>query len=56
MWRRFVVHLIDREYQQDIENKIRDDIQNNFSFCILQEESKEARVYLESRIIPLFLD
>lgn len=43
--------LIDSVYQQEIEHKVSEYIQQNFSFCVLEVPSKEERMYLESRIV-----
>ncbi|MCD8509738.1 MAG: hypothetical protein LRY73_07595 [Bacillus sp. (in: Bacteria)] len=44
-------HLVDRQYQQQIEEKISTYIQQNFSFAILPVETKEERLNLESKMI-----
>jgi hypothetical protein len=43
--------LINREYQAVIEKKVSEYIQGQFSFCVMDVESKEDRLYLESRLI-----
>lgn len=43
--------LIDSVYQQEIERRVSEYIQQNFSFCVLEVLSKEERLYLESRIV-----
>ena len=43
--------LINRVYQQEIEKNISHYIQNHFSFCVLDVQSKEERLYLESSIV-----
>ncbi|MCK9858309.1 hypothetical protein CFI03_006920 [Paenibacillus sp. ATY16] len=42
---------IDTVYQQTIEKKVSEYIQNNFSFCVLEVPSKEERKYLKSKIV-----
>ncbi|WP_261303993.1 hypothetical protein [Paenibacillus andongensis] len=44
-------HLIQAEYQRDIELKVSQYIQNNFSFCVIDMPSKEDRLYIEARMI-----
>jgi hypothetical protein len=44
-------HLINPEYQKDIEMKVSEYIQNQFSFCVLEVQDKEERLYLESRLV-----
>jgi hypothetical protein len=44
-------HLIQPQYQQSIEAKISEYIQSAFTFSILQVETKEERLHLESRIV-----
>jgi len=44
-------HLIDFEKQNEIEKKVTEYIQNNFSFVVFQVENKERRLRLESKII-----
>jgi hypothetical protein len=44
-------HLIQVDYQQDIEFKVSQFIQTQFSFCVIEVPSKEERLYLESRLI-----
>lgn len=43
--------LVDATYQQEIELRVSEYIQQNFSFCVLEVPSKEERLYLESRIV-----
>ena len=42
---------IDFDFEQLIEQKISDYIQNNFSFCVFQVDDKEDRLFWESKII-----
>lgn len=44
-------HLINPKYQKDIEMRVSEYIQNHFSFCVLEVQDKEERLYLESRLI-----
>lgn len=43
--------LINPKYQSEIEKRVSEYIQNNFSFCIIEVNCKEDRLYLESRLI-----
>jgi hypothetical protein len=42
---------IDFDFEQIIEQKISDYIQNNFSFCVFQVDDKKDRLFWESKII-----
>ena len=44
-------HLIDVEHQKDLEQKISQYIQQNFSFSVIQIEDKNKRLNLESKLI-----
>ncbi|OZQ59284.1 hypothetical protein CA600_29880 [Paenibacillus sp. VTT E-133280] len=44
-------HLIDSAYQSNIERRVSDYIQTNFSFCVLSIEDKTERLSLESRLV-----
>lgn len=43
--------LLDLEFEKKIEKKISEYIQNNLSFCVFQVDTKEQRLFWESRII-----
>lgn len=43
--------VIDKEFQQKIENEISEIIQGNFSFIVFEVKEKEKRIFLESRLI-----
>lgn len=43
--------LLDLEFEKQMEMRISDYIQNNFSFCIFQVESKPERLFWESKIV-----
>jgi hypothetical protein len=45
------VHLINPKYQKNIELRVSEYIQNQFSFSVLEVQGKEERLYLESRIV-----
>jgi hypothetical protein len=42
---------VKRDYQHAIEEKVSQYIQQNFTFCVLEQPTKEQRLYLESRIV-----
>lgn len=44
-------HLVDREYQNQIEAKVSQYIQEHFSFCVLEVHDKEERLFMEARLI-----
>lgn len=44
-------HRIDEQRRREIEREVSSYIQNNFSFVVLQVDSKEQRLRLESRMI-----
>lgn len=44
-------HLINNDYQMEIETKISDYIQKNFSFVVIEVSDKGKRLMIESRII-----
>jgi len=44
-------HLINKEYQNQIENEVSDYIRQNFTFCVFGIESKEQRKSIESKLI-----
>lgn len=44
-------HLIDFEYQNSIESRVSQYIQNNFSFCVLEVNDKTKRIEIESKMI-----
>lgn len=44
-------HLIDEEKQKEIEKKVTEYIQKNFSFCVLEVNDAKERLELESKII-----
>lgn len=41
----------DKEFEKKIERDITNYIQNNFSFVLISEDSKDKRLYLESKLI-----
>ena len=43
--------LIDHEYHRLIENKVSKIIQENFSFCVIEINTKEERLEIESKLI-----
>lgn len=43
--------LLDMEYQQEIEQRVTQYIQTNFSFCVLEVQTKEERIALKSKLI-----
>lgn len=43
--------LLDLEFENKIEKKISDYIQSNLSFCIFQVDTKERRLFWESKIV-----
>jgi hypothetical protein len=45
------LHLIDLDYQKKIEKIVSSYIQNNFSFSVIEIETKEERLKIESKII-----
>lgn len=45
------IKLLDREFEKQIEKRISDYIQTNLSFCVFQVETKEKRLFWESKII-----
>lgn len=44
-------HLIDFEYQEAIESRVSQYIQNYFSFCVFEVHNKQERLEIESKII-----
>jgi hypothetical protein len=44
-------HLINPEHQKDIEIKVSEYIKSHFSFCVLEVQNKDERLYLESRLV-----
>lgn len=44
-------HLVDKEFEQEVEKQISSYIQQNFSFVILEVATKEDRLLFESRLI-----
>ena len=44
-------HLIDNNYKNEIEKKVTQYIQNNFSFVVFQVDEKDQRLELEAKII-----
>lgn len=44
-------HLVDSPFQQMVEKRITLFLQENFSFCVIQEDDKDRRLWLESKII-----
>jgi len=44
-------HLIDHNYKKEIETKVTQYIQNNFSFIVFQVDVEDMRLELESKII-----
>lgn len=44
-------HLINAVHQADMEKKVSDYIQSQFSFVVLPIEDKQERLYLESRLV-----
>jgi hypothetical protein len=44
-------YRIQAKHQQEIEIKVSQYIQNQFTFCVIEVPSKEERLYLESRFI-----
>lgn len=45
------LRLIDLDFEKQIEKKISDYIQTNLSFCVFQVDTKEQRLFWESKII-----
>jgi hypothetical protein len=43
--------FIDKEYERELERKISDYIKSNFSFCVFKMETKESRLFWESKIV-----
>ncbi len=43
--------LLDLNFEKQLEKRISDYIQNNLSFCVFQVETKEQRLFWESKII-----
>ncbi|HLG35969.1 MAG TPA: hypothetical protein VI757_13900, partial [Bacteroidia bacterium] len=43
--------LLDLDFEKQIEIKISNYIQTNFSFCVFQIETKDTRLFWESKII-----
>lgn len=43
--------LLDLDFEKKIEKRISDYIQNNLSFCVFQVDTKEQRLFLESKIV-----
>jgi hypothetical protein len=44
-------HLIDKKFEQELEEQISEYIQNNLSFTVFRVNSKEKRLFWESKII-----
>jgi len=45
------IKLLDRDFEKQIEKRISDYIQTNLSFCVFQVDTKEQRLFWESKII-----
>lgn len=45
------LRLLDRDYEQRLEKEISIYIQSNFSFCVLEVDNKEDRLFWESKIV-----
>ncbi|KHJ37518.1 hypothetical protein PBAC_22360 [Pedobacter glucosidilyticus] len=43
--------LIDIDFEKKIEKRISDYIQNNLSFCVFQVDTKEERLFWESKVV-----
>lgn len=43
--------LLDLDFEKKIEKRISDYIQNNLSFCVFQVDTKEQRLFWESKIV-----
>ena len=43
--------LLDLNFEKQLETRISDYIQTNFSFCVLQVEKKDQRLFWESKIV-----
>jgi len=46
-------YLIDCPLQKGVEYRITQFLQDNFSFCVIEEDDKSQRLWLESRIISI---
>ena len=44
-------HLLEKDYQLEIEKKVSNFIQNNFTFVVFPVDGKDERLYLEARIV-----
>ena len=44
-------HLVDKDFEKNFEKEISKYIQDNFSFVIIQANTKQERMYFESRLI-----
>ena len=48
------IKLLDRDFEKQIEKRISAYIQTNLSFCVFQVDTKEQRLFWESKIISTF--